>query len=302
MNSEIAMRQGATYTKQKLSNCWSMQTTDPLKPGYNFDAHLVAGLTPIIEGDELDYTIDRPNGMKGYIINFTSKGEGTIFSGEQMFHVKPGDLLLFPPSATHFYHRKSDSASWFHRWVYFRPRAFWNDWLNWQQERNGVYLTRGLDVQTMQHIENLFVDIEYTAKSDMPYRDDLAINLLEQLLIRCKTVQPDVVSKPLDPRIIQAINYMTQNLNQDFTLEEIAAHTCLSPSRLGHLFRDEMKMTITQWRDDQRISRAKQLLVTTHYSVNHIGRIIGYSDPLYFSRVFKRKAGVSPKLYREQIT
>ncbi len=57
---------------------------------------------------------------------------------------------------------------------------------------------------------------------------------------------------------------MTQNLNQDFTLEEIAAHTCLSPSRLGHLFRDEMKMTITQWRDDQRISRAKQLLVTTH--------------------------------------
>ncbi|WP_238134340.1 AraC family transcriptional regulator, partial [Vibrio cincinnatiensis] len=41
---------------------------------------------------------------------------------------------------------------------------------------------------------------------------------------------------------------------------------------------------------------------TTHYSVNHIGRIVGYSDPLYFSRVFKRKAGVSPKQYREQIT
>ncbi|MEI8633767.1 hypothetical protein P4S72_20140 [Vibrio sp. PP-XX7] len=39
-------------------------------------------------------------------------------------------------------------------------------------------------------------------------------------------------------------------------------------------------MTMTQWRDDQRISRAKQLLVTTNYSINHIGRIIGYSDPL----------------------
>lgn len=300
--SKIAILPGSTYTRKNSNDCWSMQNTDPLKPGYDFDAHLVAGLTPIIEGDELDYTIDRPNGMKGYIINITSKGEGTIFSGEHEFHVKAGDLLLFPPSAAHYYRRKEDNASWFHRWVYFRPRAFWNDWLSWQEERNGVYVTSGLSTQDIEHIESLFVDIEYTAKSDLPYRDDLAINLLEQLLIRCKSVQPDVVSKPLDPRIIQAINYMTQNLNQDFTLEEIAAHTCLSPSRLGHLFRDEMKMTITQWRDDQRISRAKQLLVTTHYSVNHIGRIVGYSDPLYFSRVFKRKAGVSPKLYREKIT
>ncbi|MFB9135656.1 arabinose operon transcriptional regulator AraC [Vibrio sp. AK197] len=279
-----------------------MQNNDPLKPGYNFNAHLVAGLTPIIEGDELDFLIERPGGMKGYIINMTSQGEGTIFSGEQAFDVKAGDLLLFPPSAEHFYQRQKDSASWFHRWVYFRPRAFWNDWLNWQEQRNGVFVTQNLDHNNIEQIERLFIDIEYAAKSDMPYRDDLAINLLEQLLIRCKTVQPDVVSKPIDPRVIEAMNYMTQNLNQDFTLEDIADHTCLSSSRLGHLFRDEMKMTITQWRDDQRISRAKQLLVTTNYSVNHIGRIVGYTDPLYFSRVFKRKAGLSPKRYREQIS
>ncbi len=279
-----------------------MQNNDPLKPGYNFNAHLVAGLTPIIEGDELDFLIERPSGMKGYIINMTSQGEGTIFSGDQAFDVSAGDMLLFPPSAEHFYQRKKDSASWFHRWVYFRPRAFWNDWLTWQEQRNGVYVTQNLDYNHIEQIERLFIDIEYAAKSDMPYRDDLAINLLEQLLIRCKTVQPDVVSKPIDPRVIEAMNYMTQNLNQDFSLEDIADHTCLSPSRLGHLFRDEMQMTITQWRDDQRISRAKQLLVTSNYSVNHIGRIVGYTDPLYFSRVFKRKAGLSPKQYREQIS
>ena len=275
---------------------------DPLKPGYNFDAHLVAGLTPIIEGDELDFIIDRPHGMKGYIVNITSKGEGTIFVGDDAFDVKAGDLLMFPPSAAHYYRRKTDSVSWFHRWVYFRPRAFWHDWLSWQEEKNGVYLTTGLDSSSIQQLERLFIDIEYTSKSDEPYRNDLSINLLEQLLIRCKSLQPDVVSKPLDPRVVEAMNFMTQNLNQEFSIDDVASHICLSPSRLGHLFRDEMAMTITQWRDDQRISRAKQLLVTTNYSVNHIGRIVGYSDPLYFSRVFKRKAGVSPRLYREQIT
>jgi AraC family transcriptional regulator of arabinose operon len=275
---------------------------DPLKPGYNFDAHLVAGLTPIIEGDELDFVIDRPHGMKGYIINITSQGQGTVFSGDHAFDVGPGDLLLFPPSATHYYHRKQDNVCWFHRWVYFRPRAFWHDWLSWHVQNHGVYFTRGLDAETVAQLERLFIDIEYTAKSDGPYRSDLSVNLLEQLLIRCKRLQPDVVSKPIDPRIVEAMNYMTQNLNQDFSIDAVASHICLSPSRLGHLFRDEMSMTITQWRDDQRISRAKQLLVTSNYSINHIGRIVGYTDPLYFSRVFKRKAGVSPKQYREQIT
>lgn len=275
---------------------------DPLKPGYNFDAHLVAGLTPIIEGDELDYVISRPTGMKGYILNLTCKGEGTLFSGDDAMDVGVGDILLFPPTAAHYYQRKEDTVSWFHRWVYFRPRAFWHDWLSWQEQHNGVYITRGLDKKSFEQIERLFVDIEYTSKSEAPYRNDLAINLLEQLLIRCKSLQPDVMTKALDPRIIEAMNFMTQNLNQEFSIDDVAAHTCLSPSRLGHLFRDEMAMTITQWRDDQRISRAKQLLVTTNHSVNQIGRIVGYSDPLYFSRVFKRKAGVSPKIYREQIT
>lgn len=279
-----------------------MQNEDPLKPDYDFNAHLVAGLTPIIDGDELDFVIDRPSGMKGYIINMTSQGEGTVFRGEQAFHVKAGDLLLFPPSAAHYYHRKHDCASWFHRWVYFRPRAFWNDWLSWQTTHNGVYLTQGLDADNVAQLDKLFVDIEYISKSDLPYRDDLAINLLEQLLIRCKSVQPDVVSKPLEPRIVEAMNYMTQNLNKNFTVEELATHTCLSASRLGHLFRDEVGMTIAQWRDDQRISRAKQLLVTTNYSVSQVGRIVGFADPLYFSRVFKRKAGTSPKRYREHIS
>ncbi|TMX35768.1 arabinose operon transcriptional regulator AraC [Vibrio sp. Hep-1b-8] len=279
-----------------------MQNNDPLKPGYNFDAHLVAGLTPIIEGDELDFVIDRPNGMKGFIINLTSQGEGTIFHGDDAFDVKAGDLLLFPPSTTHFYHRKEDNASWFHRWIYFRPRAFWNEWLCWHEQHKGVYLTKGIESSTVSMLEKLFIDIEYISKSDMPYRDDLAINLLEQLIIRCKSIQPDVVNKPLDPRVIEAMNYMAQNLSQSFSLEDIADFTCLSASRLGHLFRDEVGMTITQWRDDQRVSRAKQLLVTTNYSINRIGRVVGYTDPLYFSRVFKRKSGVSPKLYREQIT
>ena len=72
---------------------------NPLLPGYNFNAYLVAGLTPIMAEGPLDFFVDRPGGMKGYILNLTIKGQGKVFDGEQAFYCNPGDLLLFPPKA-----------------------------------------------------------------------------------------------------------------------------------------------------------------------------------------------------------
>lgn len=275
--------------------------TDPLKPGYDFNAYLVAGLTPVIENGELDFTINRPNGMKGYILNITIKGSGTIFQGEERFDVEEGDLVLFPPGVPHYYHRKKGFKHWFHRWVYFRPRAYWNNRLKWQECINGVFYTKGMHIEDQEVISSLFEKIEYFNGSEELYSDELTLNLLEQILIRCKMNQPFLIKNRVDPRITEVINYISNHLNEEFSNDQLAELVFLSPSRLGHLFRYEVGLTITQWRDDQRISRAKQLLVTSNYSINHISRLIGYSDPLYFSRVFKKKAGLSPKLYREKI-
>ena len=84
---------------------------DPLLPGYSFNAHLVTGLTPIEAQGYLDFFIDRPLGMKGYILNLTIRGEGVINN--------------------HHYGRHPDASEWYHQWVYFRPRAYWHEWLNW---------------------------------------------------------------------------------------------------------------------------------------------------------------------------
>lgn len=274
---------------------------DPLKPGYDFNAHLVSGSTPIEAGGELDFTIDRPNGMKGYILNMTTKGAGTVFKGDDRFDVEEGDLLLLPAGVPHYYHRQQGSLTWHHRWIYFRPRAYWDNRLKWQECINGVYYTKGIHIEDQSTIEVLLKKIEVLGKSIEPYSDELTLNLLEQILIHCKMNQPCLIKKRIDPRISEVILYMSSQLSEEFSNEQLAELVFLSPSRLGHLFRDEVGMTITQWRDDQRISRAKQLLVTSNYSISHISRLIGYSDPLYFSRVFKNKAGLSPKLYREKI-
>ncbi len=68
---------------------------DPLLPGYSFNAHLVAGLTPIEANGYLDFFIDRPLGMKGYILNLTIRGQGVVKNQGQIV-CRPGDILLIP--------------------------------------------------------------------------------------------------------------------------------------------------------------------------------------------------------------
>lgn len=295
----------ADFFTEKLFSAMSTMQKDkpkqlnPLLPGYAFDVFLVSGMTPIEKGSVLDFIIDRPNGMKGYIMNLTVKGRGKIFSGDNEFIVEPGDLLLFPPEAVHYYGRADDSNEWYHRWVYFRPRAYWADWLRWPHEVERVGHIKLADDQLANEFDSLFLNIEETHKEIRPMSEQLAMNLLERLLIRCYEVSSLADHAPMDHRILEACQILSASLSAEVSIEELAEQVFLSPSRLAHLFREQVGVSIVRWREDQRIIRAKLLLQTTPLPVAVIGQQTGYDDQFYFSRVFKKRVGVSPSEYRK---
>lgn len=272
---------------------------NPLLPGYPFNAWLVAGLTPISAGGALDFCIDRPHGMKGYIINLTIKGRGRVFDGDVAFDCEPGEMLLFQPKTPHYYGRAPESDCWYHRWIYFRPRAYWHDWLRWQDETNGVGRLR-LPESLRGEFDRLFASIEQTHNSGRRFAEELAMNLLERLLLRAVEEDPRSHQQIRDPRIIEACQYVTNNLAGELKIEAVAKHVCLSPSRLAHLFREQMGVNLLRWREDQRVIRAKLLLQTTQEPIASIGREVGYDDQLYFSRVFRKRVGVSPSDFRRR--
>ncbi len=272
----------------------------PLFPGFPFDVRLVAGITPIERNGPLDFCIDRPQGMRGWIINLTVDGHGRVFDGAESFVVEPGDLLLFPPKAVHYYGREASASRWWHRWIYFQPRAYWAKWLEWEKQVRDVNILRRKGDDFFEEVFRLFVEVEQLSMLTDTLSIDLAFNRLESILLSCARMDDAALMKnsPIDSRVLAACALISADLQRSLGIREVADHVCLSPSRLSHLFRRHVGMGIVQWRDSQRIQYAMQLLRVTSVPIKSLSQMVGYDDPLYFSRVFRHHTGFSPRSFR----
>ncbi|MDR3514983.1 MAG: arabinose operon transcriptional regulator AraC [Azospirillaceae bacterium] len=274
----------------------------PLFPGYEFGPRLVAGITPIERGGPLDTVIERSRGMRGWIINLTVKGQGRIFDGVRSWQVGPGDLALFPPGLLHHYERDPDAESWWHRWIFFQPRAFWAGWLSWRDSQNGIFVQRNVDQGLVAELDDLFAEVVgWSAQAD-PVSIELAMNLLERIILLCSKQNQigSALDADFDERLLVAVKFLNENLHRSLSVKEVAQHACLSPSRLAHLFSAKLGKSIVQWRDEQRVQFACQYLQVTNDPIKEIAIHIGYEDPLYFSRVFRKHMGLSPTEYRNR--
>ena len=74
----------------------------PLMKTFTFNAWVVAGFTPITRGSTLDYYINRPQGMKGYIINLTLRGQARAKAGDGFLLCQPCFTFLLTGEPAHF--------------------------------------------------------------------------------------------------------------------------------------------------------------------------------------------------------
>lgn len=99
-------------------------------------------------------------------------------------------------------------------------------------------------------------------------------------------------------RIKPSIEFMEVFYGQAIGLAEIAAVSRLSVWRLGHLFKEQMGVTVIDYLTDIRIEHGKRLLVETDKTCTTICYEVGYKNQSYFTRTFKRVVGVTPIQFR----
>lgn len=99
--------------------------------------------------------------------------------------------------------------------------------------------------------------------------------------------------------ISEAFKYIRAHHDEDITLDSVAKAVHISPFYLSHMLKEEAGITFVEYLTKIRVEEAKWLLRSTDLSIVEIGIRIGYSDPGYFSKVFKKATGMTPNAYRK---
>jgi two-component system response regulator YesN len=99
-------------------------------------------------------------------------------------------------------------------------------------------------------------------------------------------------------QIRPAISYIDANYNKPVTLADVAKASHLSVSRLAHIFKEQMGITIIDYLTSLRIERAKELLLATDQNCTEICFEVGYNNQSYFTRSFKGFVGMTPRQFR----
>ena len=101
--------------------------------------------------------------------------------------------------------------------------------------------------------------------------------------------------------ISKARAFIDRNFSRDLTLEEVSREVHVSPYYFSKLFKEQVGENYINYLTLKRIETAKQLLADGRLNVKNICNEVGYNDPNYFSRLFKRFEGVTPTEYRDQV-
>lgn len=95
-------------------------------------------------------------------------------------------------------------------------------------------------------------------------------------------------------------SYLDEHYIERITLDELEARFFINKYYLLKIFKENYGSTISNYLIAKRITRAKQLLRFTKLTIDEIGCEVGMDGAGYFSRMFKKSEGISPKEYRKQ--
>jgi AraC family transcriptional regulator len=135
------------------------------------------------------------------------------------------------------------------------------------------------------------------------YSDTLASSLAVHLVARYGLKQQPVGEnwRAGGPAMVrQAMEYMRDNLRQDLSLRDIATAVGLSPFHFARRFKESVGLSPYQFLLQQRMERARRLLMTGKLSIAAVAVEVGFYDQSHFAQHFKREHGLTPRQFAEQ--
>lgn len=240
----------------------------------------------------------RSMGRKDYQVIYIAAGVAHFyFNGKERILGAGNTILYRPYEMQNYVYYPEDKTEVY--WVHFTGSGVERllEFGNVKEGDNVFYTGTSPDYQW------LFRRIIQELQQCEPHYEEIISLLLKDifyLVLRNyeKELAPD---NKIQKEVSTAAHYFNANYNKNISIDDYAASRYISPCWFIRNFKQYMGITPMQYIISIRISNAQSLLENTDYNIKEVAEIVGYDNPLYFSRIFTKQVGMSPKEYKKKV-
>ena len=246
----------------------------------------------------------RTEPIEQYVLIYCINGSGSYRIADKHYEVHANQYFILPAKVPHAYCSNNDDP-WSIYWIHFSGSM-----ARYYAENTGGPVDVSPNVNSrIADRNNIFEDIFATLSNgytteNLRYTSSLLhfyLGSLRYLPIYRKCHKRDDTGQNSDAELITnaVLRYMEENLEKPITLHDLAHYTGYSISHLTMVFKSNTGHSPLNYFNMLKIKKACELLETTSMRVNQIAGMVGIYDSYYFSRLFTKVVGVSPKKFRE---
>ncbi len=227
---------------------------------------------------------------------FITSGSGYFEIDKQTITVSEGDLIIINPNCYHT--EKSVNSNNALEYIVFGI----NNLALEEAQKTLVYKLLNFDDKKDEILYYLNVLIDELEHKKQNYELACKSILTLFLIYISRNSSPDLLitetSEKLNVECLKIKSYIDSNFSQDINLNFLSNMTYINKFHLVHLFTKQMGISPINYLIKKRIDESKNLLSTTNYTIKDITSIVGFSNSSYFSQMFKKVTGTSPRAYR----
>lgn len=236
-----------------------------------------------------------PGERNTYLIHYVLRGCGVFSVGGKTYHVGTGEAFLICPRELVYYEADAKTP-WSYTWIGF------SGFKAEECIRQTILLERRVfrySNEELYHCQQRLVEaLQVGAGRELMLASVLYEYLYLLLRHYGRSTRRETVIRYGNQYVKQIKEYIASSYAEGVQVSDVAEYLQVDRSYLFRLFKEETGKSLQEYLIEFRLRKACELLRMTDYPIGTVACSVGYTDPFYFARLFHKRVGVSPTVYR----